>query len=135
MTNTIDNFGKNAGKIWNTLCSYGPLTEEDLIKKTKLNEYDFHAAIGWLARENKVSKKGTTYELSETNLTSYIGENAGKIWDLLCSQGDCDVSSISKTTKIRVKDAYSALGWLAREDKIRTATINTKNKTIISVGY
>ena len=118
MKDKINDFGNYAGKIWTTLDKYGPLNEDTLIKRTRLNEYDFYAAIGWLARENKISKKGQKYELKETNLTTRIGPNAGKIWNLLISQNNLDINTITKTTKIRVKDAYSALGWLAREDKI-----------------
>ena len=56
-----------------------------------------------------------------------IGEQAGKIWRLIDSQGQVDMSSIVKKTQIKIQDAYSALGWLAREDKIKT---NCKNKQI-----
>lgn len=119
MKNVINNFGRNAGKIWTTLNVYGPLSKNILIIKTRLKENDFHAGLGWLARENKIYKNGSKYELKETNLTDKIGGDAGKVWNVLNSQGIIDVSTITKITQINKRDAYSALGWLAREDKIR----------------
>jgi len=119
MKNVISNYGRNAGKIWTTLNVHGPLKRSSLIKETKLKEYEFYVALGWLARESKIRKNGQAYELKETNLTSKIGVDAGKVWSLLNSQGKCNVSNIAKITKIKIQDAYSALGWLAREDKIR----------------
>jgi hypothetical protein len=70
----------------------------------------------------------TFYQLGETNLTNKIGENAGKILRLISSEWHVNVSSIVKKTKIKIQDAYSARGWLACEDKIKT---NYKNKQII----
>ena len=49
--------GNNAGKIWVTLSTHGPLTQSTLIKTAKLTKNDFHTAIGWLARENKIYKE------------------------------------------------------------------------------
>ena len=54
MKNVINNFGRNAGKIWTTINVHGPLNRSDLIKKTRLKENDFYAGVGWLARENKI---------------------------------------------------------------------------------
>ena len=130
MKDIIETFGKSSGKVWNTLNKYGPLTQTSLIKYSGLAENDFYAAVGWLARENKIAKVGTKYQLSETNLTSKIGEDAGKIWNLLNSHGDCDISLIATIHQIKVRDAYSALGWLAREDKIQMTKVRTKNKQI-----
>jgi hypothetical protein len=123
----IKNFGRNAGKIWTALNTHGPLNQSALIKNTKLSLNDFYAGIGWLARENKIYKDRIFYKLGETNLTNKIGEKAGKIWRLIDSKGQVDMSSIVKKTQIKIQDAYSALGWLAREDKIKT---NCKNKQI-----
>jgi len=119
MRDITKNFGRNAGKIWTALNVHGPLKRSSLIKETRLKENDFYAGLGWLARENKIYKNSQAYELKETNLTSKIGADAGKVWSLLNSQGKCNVSNIAKITKIKIQDAYSALGWLAREDKIR----------------
>ena len=119
MTKIDENIGKSAGKIWRILNKNGPLSEQEIIKKIKMNKNNFYEGIGWLARENKIYKKGFEYNLGETNLINDIGSNAGKVWNLLNSQGKCNVSNIVKINKIKIQDAYSALGWLAREDKIR----------------
>jgi len=130
MRNTSDKFGANAGKIWATLNNHGPLNQTLLIKKIKLSNNDFQAAIGWLARENKIYKEGSSYKLGETNLANKIGEDAGKIWRFLNSHGEINISSIAKMTKIKTVDAYSALGWLARENKIEAKKSSLKSNTL-----
>ena len=119
MKDYTENYGKTAGKIWKILEKHGPLSESDVIKKTRLNKNDFFSGIGWLARENKICKIGAKYKLGETNLTDNIGNNAGKVWNALRTTQDIDVSSIAEISQIKIKDAHSALGWLAREDKIQ----------------
>jgi len=127
MVNAIEKFGQSAGKVWNTLNKYGVLTEPTLMKNTRLTDKEFYAAIGWLARENKISKTGVKYQLSETNLTEKIGNAAGKVYNVLTNHGEVDVTYISRITKIKTNDAYSAVGWLAREDKIYTIDDITNN--------
>ena len=127
MRDIINNYGRTAGKIWKTLYEYGPLDEDNLIKKNRLNKNEFYAGLGWLARENKIFKNKNIYELRETNLTGKIGGAAGKVWNALYTTQNINVSSIAKISEITLKDAYSALGWLAREDKIKT---NWENKQI-----
>lgn len=112
-------FGSNAGKIWNALELYGPLNQSSIIKNTKLSRDDFFIGIGWLARENKISKDMYYYKLGDTNLKDEIGENAGKIWRILNSQGQADVLKITKLLELRIEDIYSAIGWLSRENKIK----------------
>ena len=46
--------GKNAGLIWNALQG-GALTLKALKKATKLKNDELYLALGWLAREGKVS--------------------------------------------------------------------------------
>ncbi|OGS41164.1 MAG: hypothetical protein A3K77_07355 [Euryarchaeota archaeon RBG_13_31_8] len=72
-----------------------------------------------------MSKDGSLYRLGQTNLAGKIGLNAGKVWNTINSQKELDISSISKITQIEIRDAYSALGWLARENKVE----GTKPKT------
>lgn len=127
MKDVIDTFGQTAGKIWRALNENGPLSETELIKKIKVNKNDFYAGIGWLARENKIAKEGPKYKLSETNLTEKIGTDAGKIWHTLNSNKDINITTIAKISNVSIKDAYSAIGWLAREDKLK---VNYKNKQI-----
>jgi hypothetical protein len=131
MVNYTQQCGRNAGKIWKTLETHGPLPKVKLLKNTRLDETNFFAAIGWLARENKIYKKGLTYGLGETNLVDTIGSNAGKVWTTLQMQQELDVSSLVKLTQLSVKDAYSAVGWLAREDKIGWNWNKTGNKQMI----
>lgn len=131
MDNNLDNFGKTAGKIWKTLDKYGALNEADLIRKIKLNHNDFYAGIGWLARENKICKKGAKYQLGETNLTDYIGNNAGKVWNTLNTTDDLDISTIAEISQIKIDDTYYALGWLARENKIQVSTGKEKKYNLL----
>jgi hypothetical protein len=114
----IDKFGRSAGKIWDVLNKYGSLDEKKLLKTTKLKKDNFHAAIGWLAREDKISKHNNIYELNNTNLNDKIGTEAGKIWTAMQSFGEIDVLHLSDYIKIPENDVYCALGWLARENKI-----------------
>jgi len=118
MKNVIEEFGENAGKVWQVLNTQGSLTQTKIMKTTKLKEDEFFAAIGWLARENKICRQGPMYRLGQTNLTNKIGTDAGKVWDLLSKQREVDVSAIARLARLQPKDAYSALGWLARENKI-----------------
>lgn len=47
--------GTWAGQVWNALNESGKLTVKGLKKATKLKEEELYAALGWLAREGKVS--------------------------------------------------------------------------------
>ena len=47
--------GANAGIVWRTISVSGrPWKYEELKRETKLTDRDLNAAIGWLARENKI---------------------------------------------------------------------------------
>ena len=118
MINIVDEFGRNAGEVWKTLNTYGPLPETKLRENTKLQEDEFFAAIGWLARENKICKTGAMYKLGETNLTTKVGSDAGKIWSVLTAKGKIDVWDISHQLQLDERDIFTAIGWLARENKI-----------------
>ncbi len=50
-----------------------------------------------------------------------IGANAGLIWGALSTANDQSMKSLKKATKLKDKDLYMALGWLAREGKIKFA--------------
>jgi hypothetical protein len=123
MKNVINEYGENAGKVWQALHDQGPLPQTKLIRTTKLKDEEVHSAIGWLARENKINKNstqnGTIYNLGDTNLTSKIGADAGKIWKTLHVFGENDVSELSRLTRLEKKEVEAALGWLARENKIQ----------------
>ena len=126
MRDPIVKFGEDAGKIWQTLHGHGYLDEEKVLEITKLTDREFHAGMGWLAREDKIAKKNQ-YELDNTNLESRIGTNAGKVWKVMDIWGKLEVPTITRLTRVDEHDVYSALGWLAREGKI-TAKISVKKK-------
>jgi predicted transcriptional regulator len=52
-------------------------------------------------------------------MTMKIGENAGKVFEYLRGQGKVSLNQIVKGTNLKIKEADRALGWLAREGKIR----------------
>ena len=123
----VKSFGNNAGKIWETLEQDGPQVQKKLMEKAQLTEDEFYGAIGWLAREDKVRKDKRTYTIGETNLTEDIGTNAGRVWEVLKKRNDLDMVTISRLSKVPKRDCYSALGWLAREDKV-SAKISVRKK-------
>lgn len=50
----VELIGANAGKIWNALQN-GALAQKALKKATKLKDADLNLALGWLAREGKLT--------------------------------------------------------------------------------
>ncbi|MBS3777681.1 MAG: winged helix-turn-helix domain-containing protein [Candidatus Thermoplasmatota archaeon] len=80
--------------------------------------YETEIAIGWLARENKISYDDGKYFLAPTNLTTSIGSNAGDLWHLLNNHGKASVQHIIKESTLPTQELYKAVGWLAREEKI-----------------
>jgi hypothetical protein len=135
MNPIIDEFGQNAGKVWQALNIKGPLSETKLINSTFLNEHQVRAAVGWLARENKICQNGTVYKIGGTNLDGKIGFDAGRIWTVLSQQqNDVAISSLARLTKIDVKDVYAAIGWLARENKIEAKTVMTQKNQQLKIS-
>ncbi|MCW8129175.1 MAG: winged helix-turn-helix domain-containing protein [Planctomycetota bacterium] len=47
--------GGNAGKIWSVLSKQGPLSASALGRATSLKASELDRAIGWLAREGKLT--------------------------------------------------------------------------------
>ncbi len=119
MINSIEQFGRNAGKVWDVLNNKNLLTDIELSELTSLREYELYIAIGWLARENKIRKDGEYYSLKNTNLSNEIGQNADSILKLLTIERDVDVNDLINKIKIDEKKIFSAIGWLARENKIK----------------
>lgn len=130
MINKTEDYGLYAGKVWTALNSYGSLTQTNLMKKTMLKEDEFYAAVGWLARENKICQDGIEYKLGETNLTDKIGANAYKIWNILNKCGNIEITYIPKIAEIPECDTYLALGWLAKEGKIKSKKIKPKKSQL-----
>jgi hypothetical protein len=48
-------FGLKAGIVWEALNQNGPSTIGELMRATKLGREEIYGALGWLARENKIS--------------------------------------------------------------------------------
>lgn len=57
--------GLNAGKVWQLLSDYAKWSYGALKKKSGLKDKDLGAALGWLAREDKI-------EMYEDNDELYI---------------------------------------------------------------
>ena len=130
MINIIEEFGRNAGEIWKTLNKHGPLPETKLMENSRLQEDEFYVAVGWLARENKICKTGPLYKLGETNLTTKIGNDAGKVWKILETRNKVGVIDIASMARLDEREVYSAIGWLARENKIEPKTTIPKEYRI-----
>ena len=62
-----------------------------------------------------------------------FGNNAGKLWDTLNTDGPQVQTKLLKKINLRHEEFYSAIGWLARENKIykdkRTYKIGETNLT------
>ncbi len=50
--------------------------------------------------------------------TETIGTNAGTVWVALNTADALGVKQIKKITKLKDKEVFAALGWLAREGKV-----------------
>jgi hypothetical protein len=112
-------FGENAGKIWSPLNEEGCLKKKKLLKITQLNDDDFFTGVGWLAKENKISKEDKDcFKLDVSNLDSEIGAHAGRDWKILDIWGDADFTTIKRLSDLDDDKVHSAIGWLARENKI-----------------
>ena len=118
-------FGNSAGKIWQVLNEKGCLKKDDIIQITSLTETDLHTGIGWLARENKISRQQDWYKLENTNLDSEIGTHAGRIWKILDIWGEADIETIKRLSDLNENQVHLAIGWLAKEDKIK---LDEKNR-------
>ena len=46
-----------------------------------------------------------------------IGTNAGEVWKAI-SEGNDTLKTIKKATKLKDKEVFAAIGWLAREGKL-----------------
>ena len=51
----LEKIGINAGLVWAALDGKGELNVKAVKKATKLTEKDLNLALGWLAREGKLS--------------------------------------------------------------------------------
>ena len=60
-----------------------------------------------------------------------IGSWAGLVWSALNESGKLTVKALKKATKLKEKDLYAALGWLAREGKITIAETETDLEVVL----
>lgn len=51
--------------------------------------------------------------------TDTIGTWAGLVWSALNTADVLGIKQLKKITKLKEKEIYAALGWLARENKVR----------------
>lgn len=63
--------------------------------------------------------------------TETIGTNAGSVWVALNTADALGVKQLKKITKLKDKEVYAALGWLARENKITIGPDPNDEKEII----
>ena len=63
--------------------------------------------------------------------TETIGTNAGSVWVALNTADALGVKQLKKITKLKDKEVYAALGWLARENKITIEPHPNDEKEII----
>lgn len=60
-----------------------------------------------------------------------IGTNAGLVWTALNETNDLTLKNLKKAAKLKEKELYMALGWLAREGKIKF--IEEGDETVIEL--
>ena len=126
MRDITTKFGKDAGRIWHLLNQKGSMKKDEISRETSLSEKEVFAGIGWLARENKISKKEDgNFTLEPTNLESEIGSHAGRIWKILDIWEEVDYESIKRLSDLSDEEIHAAIGWLAKENRL---IINKKDK-------
>jgi hypothetical protein len=60
-----------------------------------------------------------------------IGLWAGAVWNALNeAEGSLNVRGIKRATKLKEKEVYAAIGWLAREGKVN---VNEKETDVVDV--
>ena len=63
--------------------------------------------------------------------TETIGTWAGLVWNALNETDVLSLKQLKKITKLKDKEVYAALGWLAREGKIEIAPDPADEKEFI----
>lgn len=62
-----------------------------------------------------------------------IGTNAGTVWQALSEADVLGIKQLKKITKLKEKDIYAALGWLAREGKVSIQPSDEDPKEVLVV--
>ena len=65
--------------------------------------------------------------------TDTIGTWAGLVWGALNEADVLDNKQIKKITKLKDKELYAALGWLAREGKISFEESGDNKELLVSL--
>jgi peptidoglycan hydrolase CwlO-like protein len=112
-----ETIGTNAGKVWHILHENDKATRHQLINKTGLEAADIDAAIGWLARENKIYREGEFFALGKTNMEKTISVNANILLNVLKSV-PYSLSVLHEITDLNAIEIHQAIGWLSREGSI-----------------
>lgn len=63
--------------------------------------------------------------------TETVGMYAGSVWVALNTADAMGVKQLKKATKLKDKEVYAALGWLAREGKIQILPDDEDEKELI----
>ena len=63
--------------------------------------------------------------------TDTIGLNAGLVWNALNDAQAMGLKQLKKVTKLKEKEMFAAIGWLAREDKINIQADDKDPKELI----
>ena len=67
--------------------------------------------------------------------TETIGCWAGLVWNSLNEADILDIKQIKKITKLKEKEICAALGWLAREDKIKFEESEDNKEILITLAH
>ena len=63
-----------------------------------------------------------------------IGSWAGIVWQILNEKGPMKIKDIKKEAKLREKDVYAAIGWLAREQKVTFAVVDGDKEETVALA-
>ena len=61
---------------------------------------------------------------------SLIGANAGSVWNALHENGELDLTKLKKETKLSEVEILAAIGWLAREGKVKSEETKKGRRTV-----
>lgn len=59
-----------------------------------------------------------------------IGTYAGEVWKALAEEKCDSLKTIKKATKLKEKEIYAAIGWLAREGKLNLSESESDPKDL-----
>jgi hypothetical protein len=109
--------GTNAGKVWHVLHDKEIATRYQIINETAIEASEVDAALGWLARENKVCRNGEFFLLGDTNMEQTIGLNAEILFNVLKTV-PYSLSALHEITDLNTIEIHQAIGWLSRAGDI-----------------